>query len=193
MNLVPIERRSREIVKGQIRHSACLPFLVIIAFVLTIQLADQAEAQATHPDTVRVPGISTEGKYVRVVKAQYKSPMGAMMRSALFPGWGQAYTGHYVKSGLIFCIESGLIASAIAQDRKAKDMYPTDYQAYLDRIDKRNTLIWWTAGVLVYSMLDAYVDAHLFHFDEDEVSLGLESTTRGEVRLALRVPFPDFR
>jgi len=120
--------------------------------------------------------------------------MGAMIRSAIIPGWGQVYSGHYIKAGLIFAVESGLVISAINENRKADDVYETDYEAYLDRIDRRNTLIWCTAGVIVYSMVDAYVDAHLFGFDEDQVSLGLESgATMGEVRLVLRLPVPEIR
>jgi hypothetical protein len=120
--------------------------------------------------------------------------MGAMIRSAVFPGWGQFYSAHYVKASLFFALESGLVISAINENRKANDVYDTDYEAYLDRIDKRNLRIWWTAGVVVYSIVDAYVDAHLFGFDEDQVSLGLESgEVAGEILLCLRVTMPEIR
>ena len=71
-------------------------------------------------------------------------------------------------------LESGLIISAIVQDKKAKDVYSTDYNEYLNRLDRRNGYLWWTAGVIVISMLDAYVDAHLFGFDGDQYALGLK-------------------
>ncbi len=150
------------------------PLVILALFLCSLLPANRAEGQPQEP--------------------QHKSPMGAMIRSAIIPGWGQVYSGHYIKAGLIFAVESGLVISAINENRKADDVYETDYEAYLDRIDRRNTLIWCTAGVIVYSMVDAYVDAHLFGFDEDQVSLGLESgATMGEVRLVLRLPVPEIR
>jgi len=42
------------------------------------------------------------------VKVSVKSPTGAMIRSLLFPGWGQLYNKKYFKAILVFGAEIGL-------------------------------------------------------------------------------------
>ena len=115
-----------------------------------------------------------------------------MIRSALFPGWGQVYTEHYLKAGLIFCCEVGLVISAVREDRKARDALRTDYGEYLDRLERRNLYMWWTAGVIALSMIDAYVDAHLFGFDEHEVSVRMNPSQRTpDIECVISIPLPD--
>jgi hypothetical protein len=145
---------------------------IIVCFLLLFVLTS-AEAQVMARDTLTSPRGETVKLEPRKGEPRTKSPTGAMIRSAIVPGWGQFYTEHYIKSGLIFCIESGLIISALAQEKKARDAYAVDYDEYLDRLDRRNGYLWWTAGVIVFSMIDAYVDGHLFGFDEDQSNVEL--------------------
>ncbi|MFQ6092477.1 MAG: DUF5683 domain-containing protein [bacterium] len=156
--------------------------------VATFLFSGSVSGQVVWPDTTDRKGAPPESK----------SPWGAAVRSAVFPGWGQVYTEHYVKSGVIFLIESGLIVSAVMENEKANKAYEaaqstTDeqYQKYLDRLERRNLYLWWTAGVIVYSMIDAYVDAHLFRFDEEGITLSVEPRwPRGvAIGLALRKAF----
>ena len=162
--------------------------------LLGVTMGCPARAQDISPDTASVPGKSVVEIKSKPSPPQRKSPMGAMVRSVVFPGWGQFYTGHPIKGGLIFCLESGLIAAAIIENGRASDIYRTDYQKYLGRIDKRNQYIWWTAGVVVYSMIDAYVDAHLFKFDEDNVDIGVApSRDLGGAVLFLRMAIPGLQ
>jgi hypothetical protein len=152
----------------------CIFFpLILFCFLLQFTITS-AEGQVIAQDTLTSPLVKTGNLWLEKGEPKTKSPTGAMIRSALFPGWGQYYTEQYVKSGLILCVESGLILSAIVQDKKARDVYQTDYDEYLRRLDRRNGYLWWTAGVIVFSMIDAYVDAHLFGFDENQYALGLK-------------------
>ena len=155
----------------------------------------RTEAQVTSNDTSKASDSTlVQLKPTLEKELHTKSPTGAMIRSALFPGWGQVYTKHYVKGGLIFCLETGLVISAVIEDTKARDAYPKDYEEYLDRLDRRNTFLWWTAGVIIYSMIDAYVDAHLFEFDEEDVTLSIEPSPHPyEVQLVVRIPIPEMR
>lgn len=114
-------------------------------------------------------------------KVKKKSPFWAAVRSAVFPGWGQFYTEHYLKGGLILAIEGGLIAGAAVEDHRMKENYRKSlhggreyYDKYLEQLNRRNTCLWWLVGVRVYGILDAYVDAHLYRFDEEEVSVDIE-------------------
>jgi len=94
----------------------------------------------------------------------FRSPTGAMIRSLIIPGWGQVYNKKYVKAILIFCAESGLLANSIYLNQKYKAS-----KTELERefyINNRNLSNWWLVGVILFSMADAFVDAHLADFDE---------------------------
>lgn len=131
-------------------------------------------------------------------RALEKSPFWAAIRSAVFPGWGQFYTGHYLKGSLFFIVESGLITGALMEDRWMKQAYQRSlsgdreyYDRYLRHLQRRNTYLWWLGGMVVYSMLDAYVDAHLYRFDEEVVSVDLEPSVEKGIKIKL-VWYRDF-
>jgi hypothetical protein len=135
------------------------------------------------------------------VRVKTKSPTWAMIRSGLVPGWGQFYNEQYIKSGLVFAIEGLLIGGAVVEHRRAED----DHREYEDvsrsdqeredawlrysrRIDKRNTCLWYLAGAKFLSMVDAYVDAHLYRFDQGPLAVRLEagSEERWDVGVVVR-------
>lgn len=98
------------------------------------------------------------------VKTSSKSPTGAMIRSLILPGWGQLYNKKYVKAILAFGAEIGLLTNSIYLNQKYK---ASDTE--LERefyINNRNLSNWWLVGVILFSMADAFVDAHLADFDE---------------------------
>ena len=93
-----------------------------------------------------------------------KSPTGAMLRSLFVPGWGQFYNDKWFKALVIGGTEIGLVANAVYQNQMAaKANDPLEREWY---IDNRNLSYWWLLGTILFSMADAYVDAHLYHFDE---------------------------
>ena len=58
----------------------------------------------------------------------------------------------------------------------------------------RNLYLWITAGIVFLSMFDAYVDAHLYNFDREEVrDLSVSLIPQGgggnDVRLLLSIRF----
>lgn len=93
-----------------------------------------------------------------------KSPNGAMLRSLAVPGWGQWYNGKKFKAVLIAGGEIGLVVDAVVLNQLAARSKTAD-ERYFYR-DNRNLAFWWLAAVILYSMADAYVDAHLYRFDE---------------------------
>lgn len=104
------------------------------------------------------------------VKTFVKSPTGAMIRSIVFPGWGQLYNKKYFKAVLAFGAEVGLAANSIYLNQKYKaSKTDRDREFY---INNRNLSNWYLLGVMLLSMADAFVDAHLSDFDESpELSL----------------------
>ncbi len=93
-----------------------------------------------------------------------KSPTGALLRSMVFPGWGQWYNGQKIKAAVVFTAESFLIGSAIYLNKKVTDSEVGSLERDFYR-DRRNLTHWLIGGFTLLSMLDAYVDAYLYDFD----------------------------
>jgi hypothetical protein len=134
-----------------------------------------------------------------------KSPMGALLRSVAFPGWGQFYNKKYTKAVVVFGAETTFITlAAIEWSRMNKHKKNFQNPDYPDRYwefeqfkfyeDRRNTFLWITAGIVFLSMFDAYVDAHLYNFDREQVrdlSIGFTSgeNDQNEMRIVLSIQF----
>ncbi len=91
------------------------------------------------------------------------SPKAAMIRSIIFPGWGQWYNGNKWKAALVFATETGIIGASIYWNNRSKKA-----QDELDKIlykDYRNQSYWYLGIAVLISMGDAYIDAHLAGFD----------------------------
>lgn len=120
-----------------------------------------------------------KGTILDTLNHKRRTPTGALLRSAAFPGWGQFYNRKYIKGLVVMGGEGYCIVQAIrywdladqAYDRYSRQSdyymrswYYYDYDFYKDRRD----LYLWLSGVSMFlSMIDAYVDAHLANFDID--------------------------
>ncbi len=89
-----------------------------------------------------------------------KSPWGAAMRSAMLPGWGQFYNDQYIKSIIVFGIVADFVRKAIVFNEKYKD---TGNKAFLER---RSVNTWYAGLAYSLNLVDAFVDAYLYKFDE---------------------------
>lgn len=94
-----------------------------------------------------------------------KIPRGAMYRSLVFPGWGQWYNEKKFKSVLVFAAETSVIAGICIQHHRFTNSV-TEHKRNFYK-DDRNKFVWWLGGIILFSMLDAYVDAYLQNFDLD--------------------------
>jgi hypothetical protein len=104
------------------------------------------------------------------------SPTGAVIRSMLLPGWGQAYNRNPLKAVIIGGLEEGLIYGVYRQNQLFVDFRRSgEEQIAVSYREDRNRLTWLLAGTLILSMLDAYVDAHLYDFDVSD------NLTSGEI------------
>jgi hypothetical protein len=120
-----------------------------------------------------------------------RSPYRAMLYSAVFPGGGQLYNRQYLKAGAVLGVQGFLIGSAIYHDGKRDDyrrlaasaadgLQQQEYEALADDYRGRlNNDIWWIGITAALSMIDAYVDAHLYDFDlqKEKLRLRFEETT----------------
>ncbi len=101
---------------------------------------------------------------------------GAVLRSIALPGWGQFYNGKRVKGSVIATAE---IASAIAWVVRRKQIKDQGTQ-------ERNLYLFSTIGIVLYSVGDAYVDAHLSRVDWAEVEAGIDENGAAKLRLKFK-------
>ncbi len=101
---------------------------------------------------------------------------------SVIPGGGQIYNKQYVKAGIDILTESLLIGTAIHYHTKMNDAYSlykqTHTQAHYDEYNyyyqQQQNMIWWWATVKLVALLDAYVDAKMFNYNEKKKKLDFE-------------------
>jgi hypothetical protein len=111
-------------------------------------------------------------------KVPHRYPMVAMGLSAVFPGGGQLYTQKYYRAAAFAGAISYLGYHWYDENRQANRIadtyaqgYDTAQQAQLYAAwsvhnDRQRTYQLWTIGIWLLSMADAYIDAHMFRFDD---------------------------
>ncbi|MFH1680457.1 MAG: DUF5683 domain-containing protein [Candidatus Eisenbacteria bacterium] len=119
------------------------------------------------------------------------SPFWASARSLVFPAWGQLHNGSQKKAVVLFSLQTYLLGRVFVVERRARyygdrmnDADPAwraeDLERrYEDLRDTRRDLVWWSSILALYSVIDAYVDAHMVGFDSDVE--GVERVTAGIV------------
>lgn len=108
-----------------------------------------------------------------------KSPWGAVLRSAIIPGWGQFYNESYLKIPIIWGLGFWLgyewkwnNDQYVYFRRKYSETQDEFYR--LNRTfyrDQRDLFAIYMVITYVANLIDAYVDANLFDFDVSENSL----------------------
>ena len=110
-----------------------------------------------------------------------KSPWGAVLRSAIIPGWGQIYNHSYIKAPIVWGIFGSLVAIWIWNNNNyidAKNLYlqnindPQYGPAYMHQRDayrdQRDLVSIYIGLAYFLNLVDAYVDAQLFDFNVSE-------------------------
>jgi hypothetical protein len=105
-----------------------------------------------------------------------KSPWGAVLRSAVIPGFGQFYNESYWKIPVIWGIGALLIAGWVHNN----NLYKENRDLYIDLgdnlyrekrdfyRDQRDNFTIYLVITYLLNLVDAYVDAHLFDFQVEE-------------------------
>lgn len=149
-------------------------FNILILFIFSNIVFAQAE-QNNNPNVK-----SSDSVFIMT-----KSPWGAVLRSAIIPGWGQIYNESYWKAPIIIGITSYFIYGYINNNKLYKDnkeLYNFALQtnsvlatAYKNRRDfyrdQRDLFIFYIGLTYLLNMVDAYVDAQMFDFSvSDDIS-----------------------
>lgn len=157
---------------------------LLAGLILLVSLpAGEAVAWQSGGDTVAV-----RADTAAVDTSRRVVPGSALLRSAVIPGWGQFYTKHPLKGGLMMAAQGTFIGMALRADGWVKDL-TVERQAATDPSVLENDIEWWRGerrrwilwafGLWLYSMADAFVDAHLFNFDEIEPQFEISTQPPG--------------
>ena len=112
-----------------------------------------------------------------------KSPWGATLRSAIFPGWGQWYNESYFKSAVYL----GLVSYVGYEIYWNKTKYAKTGDAKYE--DSRSRFSWYLGLTYLIMLTDAHVDAHLFDFEKAIELAVTPSIQKQAVTLSLRIGF----
>ncbi len=134
-----------------------------------------------------------------------KTPLDAVWRSFVIPGWGQFYNEQYWKVPLALggagsLLYQVIVAENLRADRNALYLIASQpnsnyTKAQTDRIelerefyrDIRDTYTVYLVGVYLIIAMDAYVGAHLYDFDvRDNVKASLGFSPLGRVNFSIR-------
>ena len=147
-------------------------FLIISVLLFSLHASFAQEAEdSTDPEQKT---LDTEAE-VKLV-----SPIGAMVRSAIFPGWGQFYSRSYFRGSLIVLGTSASTIGALLAQRSFNSRYnayatyaslnPHDEAGVLERYGYANqryklrTFFMYTGiGIWVYSLIDSYVSSNFYN------------------------------
>jgi len=112
-----------------------------------------------------------------------KSPWGATLRSAIFPGWGQIYNEEYLKAGVYIALVAYLGNEIIWNKEKYRETGKNKYA------DDRSRYSWYLGFTYLLMLTDAHVDAHLFDFDKAVKLAIIPDPINSSLSLGLTVPF----
>ena len=114
------------------------------------------------------------------------SPIGAAVRSAFLPGWGQIYTESKIRGSILFVSSGALLASGFISRNSYQNIYQ-DYKSvawkaldnpqdkdlqkrkdlFFDRANQRfklsQFLFFSSLGVWVYGIIDSYVNGNIYN------------------------------
>ena len=128
-----------------------------------------------------------------VAPIKSKSPKGAMIRSAIIPGWGQVYNKKYIKALVYLGGEMYFASRYISLDDKIKKMTVDGISEAIieDKEHERNGWLWLLGGGYLLALGDAFVDAHLYGlYDDTKLSVGLRTDDRsGSLQMQLSLTF----
>ncbi len=108
------------------------------------------------------------------------SPIGAIGRSAVLPGWGQFYAHKRFLGATSFVGTSGLLIGALVTHQSFRDVYDNEYLPVAlndlespealfqynranQRYKLRQFFLFAAAGIWAYSLIDSYVGANLYN------------------------------
>ena len=166
------------------RLAGCGVFVLLSLFAGTPLHAQDTTQVAPVTDSLRIPRPASRDTDTTSVRRP-TTPMGAMFRSFLLPGWGQATYGRKVTGGVMMAFEGlsiGMLLKIKSDERYIEETNSTKLK------DKRQQEQDWITLIVfdhLMSGLEAYVSAHLYDFPGD-----LQMQTLPDGRMGVGVTLP---
>lgn len=115
-------------------------------------------------------------------------PTGALWRSLLVPGWGQAKLGRGIAAGIFIAIEGVSLGMVLKTNSELQYTRATDSTAVQDKSNEREDWIVILAVNHLLAGLEAYVSAHLWDFPGDLALKPTQGGVAASVSFPVRVP-----
>jgi hypothetical protein len=142
----------------------------------------EAPPDAVPADTVRLSPDSV--LYARTPV----SPMGALWRSILIPGWGQAKNNRKLTGALFVAWEGVTLGMSIKTSHELSYLRRTNSTSVRAKEKERQDWLVLLAFNHLFSAIEAYVSAHLWDFPED-LEVRATPLPQGGVGAAVNLPF----
>lgn len=119
------------------------------------------------------------------------SPKAALIKSAIIPGWGQFYNGRMIKGAAFFSTQVFIGYQFFRWNDRLHQAAEKEKKEQIEYT--RNTWAWRYLAVYLLCVADAYVDAHLAGFPEEEtLSLNFQPISGGW-QMSLNIRFSSSR
>ena len=154
-------------------------------------VAAAAHDSVLRADTSAIPArsqaLSTSGLKDSVDRKRPVGPGGALWRSLLVPGWGQAKLGRGIAAGLFIAVEGVTLGMVLKTNSELNYAKSTDTTAVANKSQEREDWLVIMAVNHLVAGLEAYVSAHLWDFPGD---LALKPVRGGGVAASVTFPMP---
>ena len=153
-------------------------FLAVSALVAGATSMAAQDPRSAPPDTARTAGATSRADTIPPV-----SPLGALARSMVVPGWGQVEVGRPGRGAIYFAAEAAslfMVFKSQSTLSAAKRARPRDGDLIDSRTQERENWIVLSVFIAFISGLDAWVSANFWDFEPR-----IEAPTDGSAGLAL--------
>jgi len=175
-------------------------FFVFLSILTScVEGSDSQTYRGGRTDDLYYPliALSVEEPALKSAEKRLISPVGAAARS-IVPGWGQIYTRNKLDGALIFLSIGVLAAGGVRADAIYRHFYNDKYTPavladsseadfYFDRSNQyyklSRFLLYTAAGIWAYSIIDAYVDAHIYNARQQVRTLDIDDGMLQQLKL----------
>jgi hypothetical protein len=163
------------------RHlaAACLAFALFLS--ITAESTPALHAQAAPPPSRPAAQSETAAR-------DYISPLNALWRSLLIPGWGQARLNRKLASGLFVAWEGVTLGMSLKTRRELRYLRRTNSGRADSKRQEHEDWVVLLAFNHLFAGLEAYVSAHLADFPGDLRVQAVPGGVGAAVSIPIRIP-----
>ncbi len=146
------------------------------------------DSAVTRPDTAVAPdSIPPAARPDTIYPKAPVSPMGALFRSILVPGWGQAKSQRKLTGALFVAWEGVTLGMAIKTSHELQYLRRTGSGSVKAKSQEKQDWLVLLAFNHLFSGIEAYVSAHLWDFPDD-LEVSAAPLPDGSFGASIRVP-----